>query len=373
MAAATGFVTDSNEAETLSLEPPSVNSRPGSEYSAPRRLWQGIPGIERTSSGRLLATWYSGGDNEGPENYILLGSSEDDGRTWSEPLHVIHPPHPVRAFDPVLWHDPNGALWWFWSQSYGLFDGRAGVWCTRCLSSSTTPLEWTTPRRIFDGIMMNKPTVLESGAWLAPGAIWSPVLPTFVVRDDMRQLRFSNVYTSPDGGGSWILQGHADVPNRHFDEHMIVERRDGSLWMLVRTKSGIGEAISTDQGKTWKPSKGNVLEGPCSRFFIRRLHSGRLLLVNHYRFQERNNLTAMLSDDEGRTWYGHLVLDERADVSYPDGAESPEGVCYVVYDRERTQAKEILLATFTESDVEAGAAVTKTCRLKQIVSRVPTS
>src|ERR1700730_15165174 len=119
--------TPVNTADLLSLEPPSVNTRPEAEYSTARRLWQGIPGIERTAHGRLFATWYSGGDNEGPDNYVLLLSSEELGSSWSAPLAVIHPPNPVRAFDPVLWHDSGGVLWWFWSQSYELFDGRVGV------------------------------------------------------------------------------------------------------------------------------------------------------------------------------------------------------------------------------------------------------
>jgi predicted neuraminidase len=364
-------LTVSGSAEDLSLLPPAINIRPGVEYSSARRRWQGIPGIERTPSGLLLATWYSGGDTEGPENHILLVSSENDGRTWSDPLVVIDPPTPVRAFDPVLWRSPDGTLWWFWSQSYGLFDGRAGVWAVRCSDPSSSTLAWSKPRRMFDGVMMNKPTVLRDGTWLASGAVWSCAHAGFVVREDMRGLRFSNVYASNnnDNGESWTLLGQADVPGRQFDEHMIVERRDGSLWMLVRTNSGVGEAVSRDGGKTWTSSRGNVLEGPGSRFFIRRLRSGRLLLINHYRFEGRNNLAAMLSEDDGATWYGHLVLDERHDVSYPDGVETSDGVSYIIYDRERTRAKEILLATFTEEDVEAGKPVSAACRLKQLVNR----
>jgi predicted neuraminidase len=358
-----------NETETLALQPVPVNVNPGDTFSPEKRLWQGIPGIERARSGRLIASWYSGGDNEGPDNYLILATSEDDGHSWSEPIAVVDPPGRVRAFDPVLWHDPQGRLWWFWSQSYELFDGRAGVWASRCADSSAKSLRWSDPVRLFDGIMMNKPTVTRSGDWLAPAAVWSWARDVFVVREDMRSLRFSNVYRSADQGGSWALHGQADVPNRQFDEHMIVERKDGSLWMLVRTHSGIGEAVSRDGGKTWISSRGNVLEGPCSRFCIRRLQSGRLLLINHYRFSGRNNLTAMLSEDEGRSWYGHLMLDERADVSYPDLVEAPDGTCYVVYDRERTGAKEILLAVFTERDVEAGKPTTAICRLKQIILR----
>lgn len=359
-----------NDIKDLALRPTKVDSAPGTKYAPERRLWQGIPGIEVTRSGRLLATWYSGGENEGPENYVLLASSEDEGQSWPEPLAVIDPPGLVRAFDPVLWHDPGGGLWWFWSQSYDLFDGRCGAWAVRCLDSFAPKLQWSEPRRLFDGIMMNKPTVLTDGTWLAPAALWRVMLPGFVARDDMRMLRFSNVYASRDQGASWILLGQADVPGRHFDEHMIVQRQDGTLWMLVRTSAGIGEATSADGGRTWSASVDTVLAGPNSRFFIRRLSSGRLLLVNHHRFQGRNNLSAMLSDNDGKSWYGHLLLDERANVSYPDGIESSEGVFHVIYDRERTGAKEILWATFTEDDVAAGEPLSGACRLKRVVSRV---
>ena len=32
---------------------------------------------------------------------------------------------------------------------------------------------------------------------------------------------------------------------------MFVQRKDGTLWLLVRTGYGIGESVSTDGGKTW--------------------------------------------------------------------------------------------------------------------------
>ena len=34
------------------------------KYTSVKRMWQGIPGIERTKGGRLFATWYSGGVTE---------------------------------------------------------------------------------------------------------------------------------------------------------------------------------------------------------------------------------------------------------------------------------------------------------------------
>ncbi|TBL70733.1 sialidase family protein [Paenibacillus thalictri] len=349
----------------LSLIPAPVNEAHG-EAKYTERRWQGIPGIECAANGRLWAAFYSGGDNEGPDNFVALVTSMDDGRTWSDIRYVVDPPGEVRAYDPCLWHDPSGKLWLFWAQCYTWYDGRCGVWAAVCSDSGSANPVWSEPRRIADGIMMNKPTVLAGGQWLLPTAVWA------CNDSELNRLpdeRFSNVLLSADNGASFEKIGCADIPNRHFDEHMLIERNDGSLWMLVRAFYGIGESESFDGGRTWSAGKQSSLGGPSSRFFIRRLQSERLLLVNHYQFRGRSHLTAMLSDDDGRSWHGKLVLDPRSDVSYPDGAQSADGRIYIIYDRERTQAKEILMAVFTEEDVLAGGCVTEHARLQVIVNK----
>jgi hypothetical protein len=93
---------------------PMIDVRPGLKYASNMRRFQGIPGIERAPNGRLWAVWYAGGPGqpgEGPGNYVVLVTSDDDGRSWSQPKLVIDPPGDfARAFDPVLWHDPRGRL-----------------------------------------------------------------------------------------------------------------------------------------------------------------------------------------------------------------------------------------------------------------------
>ena len=66
-------------------------------------------------------------------------------------------------------------------------------------------------------------------------------------------------------------------------------------------------------------------------------------------------MTAYLSDDDGETWKGGLMIDERKSVSYPDGTQAPDGTIYLIYDWERGRDKNILMATFTEADVRAGS------------------
>lgn len=351
----------------ISLQPANIIKYPGDEYLDKNRKWQGIPGIERSQANRFWATWYSGSDGEGAGNYVVLVTSPDGIDNWSQPVLIVeHPSSDCRCYDPCLWIDPRGRMWLFWAQSRTWNDGRAGVWAIKCDNPDDAEPSWSEPRRLCNGVMMNKPTVLSSGEWCLPAAIWGSVEPK---DEEVAHERFSNIIVSTDGGETWALRGGADVPKRAFDEHMIVERKDGSLWMLVRRHDGVGEAISTDRGVTWTATQEPVITGPNSRFFIRRLLSGRLILVNHDRSDIRSHLTAWLSDDDGNSWKGGLLLDERPGVSYPDGTQSPDGTIYLIYDYRRGDKyamgrdREILCAAITEDDIIAGKLVNKNSRL----------
>lgn len=351
------------------------------KHHAASRRFQGIPALEVTSSGRLWASWYGGGGGEGPENYVLLSSSADGGQTWVEEL-VIDPPGNIRAYDPALWIDPLGRLWWFWAQclssagendlSNTIYDGRAGVWAV--LADNPAAPVWSSPVRIANGIMMNKPTVLSNGDWALPTALWND-LGGGTTLPELLPERFSNITISADQGKTFSRRGGADVPFRCFDEHMIVELKDDRLWMLVRTHYGIGQSFSKDGGASWTPGYATPLGGPNARFFIRRLKSGRLLLINHVvefeRPNDRRNLTAWLSDDEGTSWQGGLLLDERNGVSYPDGAQDTDGNIWIIYDHERYHGGNILIARFREEDVLAGACVSDAAHLRIPVSCYP--
>ncbi|MCL5999004.1 MAG: glycoside hydrolase [Chloroflexi bacterium] len=361
-----------NEIEP-SLQPAQLILSPGPEYADDQRCWQGIPGIERSPGGRLWATWYSGGAGEGPGNYVVLVTSAGVAQTWSGPQLVAQHPNPAcRCYDPCPWCDPHGRLWLFWAQSQNWFDGRAGVWAIRCDDPDAAHPHWSSPRRLCHGVMMNKPLVLSTGEWCLPTAVWGSVEPH---RPELAEERFSNLVVSTDAGASWTRRGGADVPKRAFDEHMVIERQDGSLWMLVRRHDGIGEAISTDRGITWLATPTAVLPGPNARFFIRRLRSRRLLLVNHARASTRSHLTAWLSGDDGRAWIGGLLLDERPGVSYPDGTEAPDGTLHLIYDYNRGDRwalghdREILLALVREEDILAGQVVNPNSRLRVRVNQ----
>jgi len=346
---------------------PVLVYHPDGECLNGNRRWQGIPAIERSEKGRIFFAFYSGRTDEGIGNFVVLFKTDDEGKTMEEPFLAVKPGNPdtCRIFDPCLWFAPDGALWFFVAQSYTYYDGRIGVWAMRCTDFDSDTPTFSAPRRITNGIMMNKPIVVD-GNWLMPCAIWDKFKTTYNAIDNER---YSNVYRSCDDGESFSLISHTDYQDRYVDEHMMAELSDGRLMMLIRGKHGVGVSYSEDRGESWSPAVDSGLGGPCSRFCLRRLRDGRLLLINHYDFKRRDHLTAMLSDDDGKTFYGYLLLDERSDVSYPDVTEAEDGTLYVVYDYQRYKARQILMAKITTEDIAAGKLVNPNSALQIVLNQ----
>lgn len=362
----------------LALIPPKLNTSPLPKYDYDKLEYGMTIGIERTPGGRLWACWVAGGDS--PKAFFVLATSDDDGETWSKPRLVVDAhdkklPAERSVLVGNLWTDPLGRLWLIFDQSMDMFDGRAGVWAAVCENPDAEQPKWSKPRRIWHGVTLNKPTVLSTGEWMLPISLdqrtgFRKFKGCF---KELDPLRGANVFVSTDEGKTWERRGCVKFPNPNWHEHMIVERKDGTLWMLARTAKGIMQSTSSDQGKTWSKPTFPAIKHPVARFHIRRLASGRILLVKHGKtidsHEGRSQLTAWLSDDEGNTWKGGLMLDERKGISYPDGFQDPDGTIYISYDRNRSTDGEILMARFTEADILPGKLKGPKSKLKMLISR----
>ena len=336
-----------------------------------KRTWQGIPGLERTAKGRVFVSWFTGGTKEPePENTVVLSHSDDDGKTFSAPQAMALPlGDGTRCYDPCLWIDPKGRLWYLFNRSVK-DSTRHGVYARLCDDPDATPPVWGAEFRVgFDSpfsFRMNKATVLSSGEWILPVVHALEPLAGWAGFDPKQVF---GAAVSTDEGKTWNLHGAVKTEKAGL-ENMIVELKDGRLWMLIRTEKVLWESRSSDKGRTWTPGSPTTIATPHSRFFIRRLASGHLLLVNHHKFTGRSHLTARLSTDDGKTWNDGLLLDERGGVSYPDGAQDKDGIIWITYDRDRGGAGEILLAKFKEEDVAAGRNVSGAVSLKQVVNKL---
>ena len=342
-----------------------------SEVPAPfQRQWQGIPGLERTAKGRLYVSWFSGGTREPEqENTVLLCFSDDNGKTHTELQVMAAPKDGSRCFDPVPWIDPRGRLWYIFNRG-NKTTGQHGVFARICAEpEAKTPVfgpEFPINLSCAYAFRLNKPTVLSSREWILPVTfINGPVYEWVVGKTPNQQQHLQGVAISVDEGKSWKLYGAVESPPWAL-EGMITELRDGRLWMLIRTGGGVlWQSYSADKGKTWSKAEPTKIANPGARFFIRRLSSGNLLLVNHHNFKGRDHLTAQVSTDEGSHWNEGLLLDERGGISYPDGVEDRDGLIWITYDRDRRGAGEILLAKFREEDVANGKNASGAVALKQ--------
>lgn len=334
--------------------------------------WQGIPGPERTAKCRVFSSWFTGGPKEpSPENLVLLCYSDDQAKTFTKPQVMAGPKNGTRCFDPTLWIDPKGRLWYVFNRGNkdtAVHDVHARI----CDDPDATPPVFGAEFRVgYEGpyaFRMNKPTVLSTGEWIMPVThATEPVHDWFA---GPKQLQ--GVGISTDEGKTWKLHGALKAPEWAL-ECMITELKDGRLWLLTRTGGGfLWESHSSDKDRTWTEAKASTIPNPGSRFFIRRLASGNLLLVNHHGFtgKTRSHLTAQISTDDGQTWNEGLQLDERKGVSYPDGVQDREGLIWITYDRDRQGEGEILLAKFREADVLAGKNASGAVSLKQTISKL---
>jgi len=358
----------------LALIPPKINTSPLPEYDYDTQHYVMSLTMERTAKGRIWLAWI--GECDCPNSYLLAASSDDDGKTWSNPRLVIDGrspalPMPRTVIIGNFWTDPSGKLWLFFDQTMNHFDGRGGLWAITCDNPDDEHPVWSEPKRISHGAMLNKPVVLSSGEWLLPSYLlqregFGPFKNIF---PDLDPYRGVNVLVSTDQGENWELRGIRTFPNPDWHEAMIVEKKDNQLWMMARTQKGIMESFSADKGATWSEPAFTAanIQHPNARFFFRRLASGRILLIKNgkelHKSEGRNYFSAWLSDDDGKTWKGGLVIDDRERVTYPDGFQAPDGTIYITYDHNRG-AGEIALGKFTEADILAGKITSSQSQLK---------
>ncbi len=160
-------------------------------------------------------------------------------------------------------------------------------------------------------------------------------------------------------------------------EPTLVELADGRLWMLIRTYRGcFTEAWSDDGGRTWTDVAPGKIGASGSPGQLRRLHSGRIVLFwNRFidpkkRSGRREQLSMAFSEDEARTWTEPVVVaydpmrpgdkEPQHRLSYPYVYEHVPGELWVT-----TMQGPLRIKVF-EDDFLPRRPSDKTCRVQYV-------
>ncbi len=305
-----------------------------SYYAASERNWNGCPTVAVTNGGRLFAGWVSGGTAEPRvENYDVMTYSDDGGKTWNE-IGVIETYKNgdenkiSKVNDVQMWLDADtNTLYVFYVMS-GMesnFEKNCAVWCFTIDNPDAPVSEWNISEHsyCFPGLLRNNITVLSDGTWLA-------------APNNYMDGRFTTVYESTDKGVNWALRGRAYIPQAlNFDETVITELSDGTLWMTVRTARGaIYQSFSFDKGVTWTLGHASEFANPSSRFQFFKTKDGAICAVWNDSSSARVDLKAALSYDDGKTWTNPLTIYTPKN-SYPDFSIAKDGTIHLVFDSGR--------------------------------------
>jgi hypothetical protein len=165
-------------------------------------------------------------------------------------------------------------------------------------------------------------------------------------------------YVSGDDGKSWTRSNTIDLGgNGHHGgvtEATIEQLRDGRIWMLIRTNwERFWEAISVDEGRSWRIIRPSRIEASSSPGMLKRLASGRLALIWNRPLPEgqrdyprvggkgqwsevpvrnhRGELSIAFSEDDGATWSAAVAFAKQpgASLAYPHIFEASPGVIWV--------------------------------------------
>ncbi len=282
---------------------------------------------------RITRTAYAGkgGNPILDSRRISARISEDEGRSWSGKfvLQIDRYPANLRGGGNLL-RLPSDEILFFYGIMYSPKDMR--IYMKRSLDECET---WSEPVQIstrpgFHWINHDRVLRLSSGRILVP-TWWSP----FKGRGDHYE---TFCYYSDDEGKTWKEgAGKVDVAEpREIEltrslngamEPSIVELKDGSLLMVLRTNLGkVYKAYSQDQGDTWSEAEPTRLDAPAAEHLLKRIaKTGDLLLVwNHTRPTINNSLprtplTSAISRDEGKTWTHFRDIETHVgyDCAYP--------------------------------------------------------
>jgi sialidase-1 len=273
-------------------------------------------------------------------------SSADDGRSWSEPVPLFPAGtklevRPERALAVtadgtvvLVFIDNLDRVWrWVAGDVAVLQQARLNVWAVRSTDGGKS---WTDLQIIQSGYCgaIRDMIVTHDGRIVVTSQILLPAVSRHA----------TIVHSSTDNGRTWQAGNILDVwdqPGDHAGgfEPTVVQQNDRRLRMLIRTNHRFfWEAWSKD-GVSWTGLAPSDIASAHAPGLIKRLASGRQLLVWNAVYGQRKSLHVAVSDDDGVTWSRPREIAVGGRISYPYLLERRPGELWITSMQGNLRAK----------------------------------
>lgn len=358
------------------------------------------PSIVETADGDLLICWFHGRGEKTDDTLVIQGARKRSGADKWSTQFLLADNKNLPDQNCVMYIDPRGTLWLFWISSldntsdtyllkYRTSNDYAGdgppkwnwqdvLHCRPVNLDKRYPESAERARAEFaENIKTNErlKTRLEYGEnasqrKLARRLGWmTRTHPIMLSETRMMIPLYSDIFNcslaafTDDWGETWTFSEPILPLNV---QPSFVRKQNGDIVAMMRDKSPrrrIPRSVSKDGGQTWTPAEGMEIPNPDSSVQCIVLDSGNWLLVcNDTTGGDRGGrtqLSAYLSDDEGKTWKWRRILekhDASTAAAYPSVIQSRDGSILCAYTYTPSPNETIKVVRFNEDWVREGDA-----------------
>lgn len=263
-------------------------------------------------------------------------TSVDDGRTWSEPVPLFPADtklevRPERALvvtsrgTAILVFLNNRDVVWRWvpDDPQVLQQNKATVWAVRSVDGGKT---WTDLQLIQPGYCgaIRDMIATSDGRIVVTAQLLLPPVARHA----------SITYRSIDEGRTWRASNLLDVRDAAGDhaggfEPTLIEQEDHRLRLLIRTARNVFWQAWSEDGLDWTGLEPTVIASAHAPGLLKRLSSGRQVLVWNATPKDRTALHIAFSGDDGKTWSAPEEIARGKRVSYPYLLERRPGELWI--------------------------------------------
>jgi len=301
-----------------------------------------VSSIVNINKEKTICVWYSGSREGAKDVAIYKAIFDEKEMKWNKPEKLIDritattelKMYVKKIGNPMLMKDLSGKIWLFYSSA------AFGGWSMTSLNYKTTQdgITWTKSKKLLlspffnlnlnvknDGINVNEETFIIP----AYGELFKKL--SYIIKIDTIE-EDAQIYKIPDSAKAI--------------QPVILPDKDSILLFFRNTSKSGKKFILTTKGilSNWKELSPTQLPNPDSGFDMIRIDESIILGVINYSFSNRENLSIVVSADNGKSWKVLKILEQKEgkEYSYPSIAESSNGLYHITYTYERKKIKHIV-------------------------------